>query len=149
MDFIKIRFGNDFLHGKSKFEKNIEEMFRSMSPIFALSEGPWKPLMDIYEAPDEIFILAEIAGVDKDDLELEISTKAVRIHGIRRSGAPPAEKATFRLAEIQYGPFERVLFLPSPIDTEQVTASYTNGFLKVRLTKLKFDRTRVIPIQSD
>jgi HSP20 family protein len=147
MDFIKIRFGNDFIHEKSKFEKNIEEMFRSMSPIFTLSEGPWKPLMDIYEAPEEIFILAEIAGVDKDDLELEINTKAVRIHGIR-TGAPPAAKARFRLAEIQYGPFERVLFLPAPIDTEKVTASYTNGFLKISLVKMRFDKTRVIPVQD-
>jgi len=148
MDFIKIRFGNDFLHEKSRFEKNIEEMFQSMSPIFTLSEGPWKPLMDIYEAPDEIVILAEIAGVSKEDLELEINTKAVRISGVRTC-MPRMENSRFRLAEIQHGPFERVLFLPSPVDTERVSASYSNGFLEIKLAKLKFDKTRTIPIQGE
>jgi HSP20 family protein len=147
MDFIKIRFGNDFVHEKSRFEKNIDEMFQSMSPIFTLSEGPWKPLMDIYEAPDEIYIFAEIAGAIKEDLELEINTKAIRISGVRVV-SPPVSNARFRLAEIQHGPFERVLFLPTPIDTERVSASYSNGFLEIKLAKLKFDKTRTIPIQE-
>ena len=148
MDFIKIRFGNDFFQEKSRFEKNIEEMFQSMNPVFTLSEGPWKPYMDIYEGPDEIFILAEIAGVSKEDLELEINTKAVRISGVRTC-LPKVENTRFRLAEIQHGPFERVLFLPTPIDTERVSASYSNGFLEIKLAKLKFDKTRTIPIQGE
>jgi HSP20 family protein len=147
MDFIKIRFGSDFVHEKSRFEKNIDEMFQSMSPIFTLSEGPWKPLMDIYEAPDEIYIFAEIAGAIKEDLELEINTKAIRISGVR-AVSPPVANARFRLAEIQHGPFERVLFLPTPIDTERVSASYSNGFLEIKLAKLKFDKTRTIQIKE-
>ena len=147
MEFIKIRFGKDFSHSGSKFDKTIEEMFHSLNPIFSLSERAWKPMMDIYEAPEEIFILAEIAGVKKEDLELEINSKAVKIHG-KRICAPPVENARFRLAEIQYGPFERVLFLPTPIDMERVSASYQNGFLQIRLAKLPRDVTQTIPIED-
>ena len=81
--------------------------------MFLSSERSWSPQMDIYETPEEIIVLAEIAGVDKDDLEVEINTKAVRISGCR-SELPRTGNATFRLAEIQYGPFERILFLPAP-----------------------------------
>ena len=145
MDYIKIRFTNDFDQLETKFEKSIEEMFRTINPMFKLTERRWKPQMDIYETPEEIIILAEIAGVNKEDLELEISSKAVKIFG-NRSEYFRIENATYRLAEIQYGKFERILYLPSPIDPEVVSASYTNGFLQVRLAKLALDRSHKVHI---
>ena len=145
MDYIKIRFTNDFDQLEAKFEKSIEDMFRTINPMFTLTERSWKPQMDIYETPEEIIILAEIAGVNKEDLELEISSKAVKIFG-NRSEYFRIENATYRLAEIQYGKFERILYLPSPIDTEVVSASYTNGFLQVRLAKLAPERPHTVHI---
>ncbi len=115
-----------------------------MNPIFTLSERIWKPQMDIYETPEEIIILAEVAGVNKDDLEIEINAKAVRIYG-KRSEMPLGEKGAYRLAEVQYGKFERILFLPAPIDTDKVTASFTDGLLNIRLAKLP-RKTRKVPI---
>ena len=149
MDYIKIRFGNDFDQLASKLDKTFEEMFRSrlMSPMFTSSERTWSPQMDIYETQDEIIIQAEIAGVDKENLEVEISSKAVRIYG-KRSEIPLIKNATYRLAEIQYGKFERILFLPTPIDTDIVTSSYSNGFLKIQLAKLPVDVTHKIPISD-
>ena len=145
MDYIKIRFISDFDQIDSDFEKTIDDMFRSISPMFTLAERRWKPQMDIYETPDEIVILAEIAGVNKEDLELEISTKAVKIYG-NRSESSRIDNATYRLAEIQYGKFERILYLPALIDPEVVSASYSNGFLQVRLAKLSLDKTHKIPV---
>jgi len=145
MDYIKIRFTDDFDHLGSQIEKTFEDMFRSISPVFSLAERKWKPQMDIYETPDEIIILAEIAGVNKEDLELEISSKAVRVYG-NRNEFPRIDNVTYRLAEIQYGTFERILYLPSPIDPEVVSASYSNGFLQVRLAKLLLDKKRKVPI---
>ena len=98
-----------------------------------------------YETPEEIIILAEIAGVNKEDLELEISSKAVKIFG-NRPEYFRIENSTYRLAEIQYGKFERILYLPSPIDPEVVSASYSNGFLQVRLAKLALDRSHKVHI---
>jgi HSP20 family protein len=147
MEYIKIRFLDDFGHLGSKFEKTIEDMFRSMSPAFMLAERSWKPPMDMNETPDEIIILAEVSGVDKDDLEVEISSKAVRIQGKRFARHCP-DNATYRLAEIQYGKFERVLFLPTPIDPEVVSAAYQNGLLEIRLAKQPADKSHTIPIQD-
>jgi HSP20 family protein len=120
-------------------------MFRTINPMFAVAERRWKPQMDIYETPEEIIILAEIAGVNKENLELEISSKAVKIFG-HRSEYPRIDNATYRLAEIQYGKFERILYLPAPIDPEVVSASYSNGFLQVRLAKLPTEKTHKIHI---
>jgi len=145
MDYIKIRFISDFDQLDPEFEKTIDDMFRPIRPMFMLSTRKWKPQMDIYETPDQILILAEIAGVKKEDLELEISNKAVRIYG-NRAEFPRGENTTYRLAEIQFGRFERILYLPSLIDPEVVSASYSNGFLQIRLAKLSLDKICKIDI---
>jgi HSP20 family protein len=139
MDYIKIRFGDEFDHCKLKSEKSIDDMFQSLNPMFRMEKSAWKPHVDIYETEEDIVIQVSMAGVDKEDMEIEISNKAIKITG-KRTGNTPREKATYRLAEIQYGAFERVLFLPCAIDTNKVTASYTNGFLHMDLAKLPADQ---------
>jgi len=145
MDVIKIRFADDFEDLDGRLEKSMEEMFRSVSPLFSLSERIWKPPMDMNETSDQIIITAEVAGVDKDDLEVEISSKAVRIRATRRASLCRPD-TTYRLAEIQYGRFERILFLPAPIDPEVVSASYANGMLEIRLAKQTLDKIRKISV---
>lgn len=148
MEYIKIKFGSNFETSNSGFEKSIHDIFRSINPIFSLRNRTWNPQMDIYETPEDIIIRAEIAGVDKENLEVEINNKAVRISG-KRSEISPMPNATYKLAEIQYGFFERMLFLPSPIDPEFVSASYLNGFLNIRLLKLPVGMVYKIPISDE
>lgn len=147
MDYIKIRFGQGTDALSSPFDQTVEGLFRPghLNPVFSSCERSWTPQMDIIETRDEIIVLAEISGVDKDNLEVEINHKAVRIFG-RRTQVPTSENMTYRLAEIQYGQFERILFLPSPIDPEVVSSSYSNGFLRLTLAKRPRSETHRIPI---
>ena len=150
MDYFKIRFGSDFDNIGSRIEKTIEGIFRArhINPMFASKEHAWIPQMDIYETGEQIIIRAEIAGVDKENLEVEISNKAIRIFGNRQE-VPRVTNATYRLAEIQYGKFERILYFPSPVDPEIVQSSYSNGFLEIRLAKKLADKSYKIPISDD
>ena len=148
MEYIKIRFGNEMDRLSSDFEKAFEDLFSPANPMFTLSERKWHPQMDIYETPDEVIIIAAIAGVDKDDLDVEINRKAVKIKG-RRKEIPKGPDATYRLAEIQYGAFERVLFLPAAIDPEVVSAAFSNGLLQIRLAKIPQDQVHKIPISDE
>jgi HSP20 family protein len=145
METIKICFADDIEASGTRLERSVEDMFRVLSPVFNLAERTWKPLMDMNETPEQIIIVAEVAGVDKEDLEVEISSRAVRIRATRnpRFCCPDA---TYRLAEIQYGKFERVLFLPAPIDPEVVSASYSDGMLEIRLAKPPMDRVHKITV---
>ena len=147
MEYIKIRLLDDFGQIGSNLEKPIEDLFRSVSTGFTLAERTWKPPMDMNETPEEVIIVAEVPGVDKDDLEVEISSKAVRIKG-NRYARHCSGNATYRLAELQYGSFERILFLPAPIDPEIVSAAYQNGLLEIRLAKQPPEKTHKIPIQD-
>lgn len=134
MKHIEIRFG-DHIERHAAKEKSLEELFQSVNPMFCLAKREWKPPMDIYETREEIVIHAEIAGVNKEDIVIEVSNKAVKMSGERKNHHPE-RTATYRLAEIQSGPFERVLYLPSIIDVEKVSARFSNGFLELVLGKL-------------
>jgi len=148
MEFFKIRFGDNFDELSSRFGKTLEDMLGSMGPSFMLSERTWRPPMDMYETPDQIVIMAEVGGVSGQDIEVEISSKAVRIQGQRMAPACGPEY-TYRLAEIQYGRVERILFLPSPIDPEKVSAAAKNGFLEIRLVKRPIDQAVKVPIADE
>ena len=148
MDYIKIKFGSDLNDLESKFEDSLDDMFRSLKPLFAISDRRWNPQMDIYETPEEIIIRAELSGVEKDHLGVEINSKAVRVYGQRREPTL-MENSTYRLAEIQYGRFERILFLPALIDTDVVSSSYIDGILELHLAKSAVEKTYKIPIQDE
>ena len=96
MDYIKIRFSQEFEKVQSKVESSIEDIFRSINPMFSLEERTWKPSVDIYETVDHIIIRAEVAGVDKDSLEVEISSRAVKIFGNRRELPRSSDRCTRR-----------------------------------------------------
>jgi len=133
MEQIEIRFGNH-IETPATEEKSFEDMFQSVNPMFCFSKRIWRPQMDIFETRNEIIIQAEIAGVSRENIIVELSDKAVKISGLRKSSQPDPT-ATYRLAEIQFGRFERVLYLPSVIVMEKVSASYANGFLELKLGK--------------
>ncbi len=134
MEYIKIRFGKNLGEMHGRLQRTIDEMFRRVNPMLVLPEQTWRPQMDIYETPQKIIIVGEIPGVVKEDLVVELDQNAVRISG-RKQEIPNIPGMRYHLAEIVYGSFERILLLPEPINPEKVTASYTNGLLKVTMAK--------------
>ena len=148
MEYIKIRFSNDLDDIESKLDKTIADMFHSMGPRFSFSKTTWKPQLDIFETADKIFVVAELAGVERDDLELEINSRAMRIFG-KRIAIPPAKNGRYRLAEIQYGRFERILYMRTPINTETVSARYKNGFLHVEMEKMQYPAKQKVSINIE
>lgn len=149
MDYIKIRFGDEFDRIGAHLERRLQDIFRPrpVNPMFACKDCSWVPQVDIYDTEKEVFIWAELAGVDKADLEVEVNSKAVRISGLRKELPKPTDGA-YRLAEIRYGKFERVLYLPSPVDTEVVSSHFADGFLAIRMPKLEMHKAHKIPISD-
>jgi HSP20 family protein len=147
MDYIKIKFKNDFDQQISKSGRVLEDMFRTIHPLFSMTERTLKPQIDVFETKKEIDVLAEIAGVDPQELEVEVSRKTIKIAGVRRQDLFH-RKGAFRLAEIQYGRFERAFILPALIDPDTVLATYADGMLHIRLIKIQKDRTYEVPISD-
>jgi len=147
MHTIKIRFAEDPGRLDSDLRRTVEEMFNLVNPRYNVCHRIWRPQMDIYEAPDEIILVIEIAGAKREDLHVEIGRKTVKLSG-RRGIRPLSEDARYRLVEIPSGYFERTLTLPAPINPDKVDATYVDGLLQIRMSKLPVESVRKIPVQN-
>jgi len=144
MSLIKIKFGNNV---EEEFQKAVDEVFRLVIPAFKHHECIWKPNIDVYESLDEIMILADLAGLNKEDLHIELGRRKIKIAGVRNT-IWVLEKGRYYLAEIPHGHFERNLILPTPVDAESAVASYADGILMVRINKLPASKTHRIHVKT-
>lgn len=98
------------------------------------AEKGWKPLTDVYETDDEIVIVMDIAGITTQDIKLSLIRKLLIIRGVRREQVGD-RKRHFHKMEIDFGPFERRIELPAPVNPERTKAKYLHGFLEIHLPK--------------
>ena len=145
MNFIKIKFGSNF---EEEFQKAVHEVFHLVSPVFRYYESVWRPSIDVYESVEEVIILADLAGLNKEELHIELDHRKIKIAGVRKAIAD-LKDARYRLAEIPRGYFERSIALPETVDAESAIASYADGALMIRVKKLAANKTRRIEIKTD
>ena len=85
MDYIKIKFGGQFDPFGSHIERTLQDIFRPrpVSPMFACKDCSWVPQMDMYESDEQVVIWADLAGVEKENLDKRCSLVMVdHLHGL-------------------------------------------------------------------
>lgn len=110
-------------------------------------EGCWSPAVDIYETEREVIIVAELAGVRRQDMKVVLDGELVRISG-RRAPTCRHPGARFHRLEISSGVFERTIRIGVPFESQGVEARCEDGLLKVRLPKGKPPAPHKIPVES-
>lgn len=110
------------------------------------TEKGWKPQTDMYETEDRIVVVIDIAGISTRDISLHVYKNELTIRGVRREKIGK-QKRHFHKMEIDFGPFERHLELPAPVDTDNVTTKYLNGFFQINLPKRDLYSTDRIEIE--
>ncbi len=99
----------------------------------ALSRGGlWTPEIDVLEREGHLVVRADLPGLSKDDLHVEVKDDALVIEGERRR-EQKEEGAGFYRSERSYGSFRRAIPLPEGVDPEQADARFENGVLEVSL----------------
>jgi HSP20 family protein len=94
----------------------------------------WVPAMDLVETEDHLVLRADLPGLEKDDVNVEVKDGVLTISGERR--AEHEEKSEgFHRVERAFGSFSRSLSLPDGIDAEKVAADFDKGVLEVRIPK--------------
>ena len=148
MNRIKIHYHLKDGSLEKQFRKAVEDIFIMNCPSCTLYQRTWRPPVDIFETAHEIVIIADLAGTKSDSIYIELGMRNLKICGtrqVRHTGVHPR----YHLAEISYGSFERTLMLPCPVDKESVHATYHEGLLKIRATKLSPERAHKITIRQD
>lgn len=103
--------------------------------MFSAPGQPFVPPTDVVEYSDRVVIRMEVPGVDRDELMIVQEDRFVIVQGKRKRPPHEREAQTYRLTEIQYGPFGRVFEFPDFLDLSQVRADYDEGFLTIRIPK--------------
>ena len=95
----------------------------------------WSPALNAYLCSDQIVLCVDLAGVEKDGLELKVEARRLVLRGRREAPEPRTDSPAVQILamEIDYGPFEREIGFPSDVETGRVRAEQQNGLLWVYL----------------
>jgi len=101
----------------------------------------WTPYVEVYETNNEFIVRAELPGLKKEDIALEVTEGALTISGERKEEIEKKEKGFYR-TERGYGSFLRTIALPEGVNIENATATVRNGVLEVKMPMAKLDTPR-------
>lgn len=126
-------------HHASEWERIQRAVEQSLMEPFG--EGPscagahqWIPSADVYETPERWVVKMEVAGINREDVEITLDDRTLIVRGYRPDPCRQGQ-CKFRQVEIDYGQFERRFVIPKSVVANRVTANYRNGFLVIELPK--------------
>ena len=101
--------------------------------------------VDIYEKNDSVYIDAELPGVEKENISVDVKGKLLTLAGERVTDEEVKEEQSYR-RERQYGKFTRSFSLPFEVTDDKVKATFKNGLLKLEIEKPTEQVTKKIDI---
>jgi len=122
--------------------------FRELWPDWARMEegmGFRAPRVDVIDRDDEMVVRAEVPGIQREELAVEMAGGKLTIRGERRH-EEKTERGNLLQSEIYQGAFSRTLTLPTGLDVEHAKADFRDGILEVHLPKLEKTERRKIEI---
>lgn len=103
------------------------------------------PSIDISETEDQFLISAELPGMNKEDININLENNRLSISG-ERTIEKEEQGKKFHRVETNYGSFERSFQLPDNVDEESISASYENGLLNISIKKSEQEVKKQIEI---
>jgi HSP20 family protein len=128
-------------HWEGEMERMFEDFFgRRLRPLWGERWWPAKtpeisiPAVDLYEEKDEIVAKVDLPGLEKEDIEVNISDHLLTVKGEKKREEETREADYYR-SERSYGSFTRTVDLPKEVQVDKAQASFKNGVLMVRIPK--------------
>jgi len=133
---------------------NFERMRRQMDELFDRGLAPqrrggFSPAVDVYyeSDPPRAVVRADLAGIDPNQVSLEVRGRELHLSGHRESDAPSDDRV-YQQMEIERGAFRRVIALGADVDADAADAAYEDGILTVELPLSRPSVPRSVPIRG-
>ena len=110
-----------------------------------LSLGTWRPMVDICDTENAIVVTAELPGVKKEDISIEVKDNILTIKGERSEDSEVKEENYYR-RERSFGSFQRSFSMPTEVSPESIKASFKDGVLKIEVPKPEEKKPKQISI---
>ena len=117
--------------------REMNDLRSQMNRLFEeveLEGRSWTPAVDVVENRAEIVLQADLPGLSKDEIAVELVGDTLRLSGERKR-QQVVEGEHFRRLECRYGSFSRAFQLQTEIDADGISATFENGVLTLRLPK--------------
>jgi len=138
------------------------DMDRVLEEFFGRRARPWwperwfrtdemevkPPIVDVFEEKDDIVVKAELPGMEKDNIDVNLTDHTLTIKGEKKKAEEIKEENYYR-SERSYGSFLRTLDLPKDVCAEKVKASFKNGILEVRMPKTEEAKAKEVKVKVE
>jgi len=131
-DIVESIFSNDFF---SRWDRQLPETHY--------------PDVDIIEEKDAFRIRADLPGMEKNDIKVEVENGVLSIRGEKKAEKMEKDKNHYYHFERSYGAFNRTFKLPENVMSEQVDAKYANGVLELTLKKSEIAKPKAIEVRVE
>jgi len=142
-------FGRNFGWGPfglmQELNEEMERAFRGVVPKTQLE--PWTPAVDVQQCNGDLVVTAELPGLKKEDVKVELTDDSIVIQGERKQEHKEDHEG-FHTWERSYGKFYRSIALPEGAKPDQAKAELTEGVLKVSVPVAAAKKTRQIPVEQ-
>jgi HSP20 family protein len=129
-----------------RFEQDMERFFANTWPEDR-GAGAWWPAMEVTEKDGKMLVRADLPGIDKNDVKVELTDGNITISGERKR-EHEEEKEGFHRSERSYGSFCRSISLPEGVNADQVQAQFKDGVLEVTVPIPRNQMAKTIPIEG-
>jgi HSP20 family protein len=110
-------------------------------------EKTWAPVVDILETEADLIVRAEIPGVKRDDIDVQVTSESLTIRGERKFDEQ--SKDSYLRIERAYGPFSRSFSIGVPVQADKVKAAYRDGVLEIVVPKAEEVKPTKIEIKTE
>jgi len=134
----------------SAFQRHVNHCFEdSFNTTERTSSEPsmsrWSPAVDIYDDEGTIVIKAELPGVDKKDITIDVKDRVLTLKGERSDETEVKEDSFYRRERVS-GTFQRAFTLPALINAENIKADFKDGVLKIDIPKPEEEKPKQVTI---
>ena len=115
-------------------DKMINNVFENDWNFPVRSKTNWSPAVDVKESDNSFTLTADIPGLTKKEVKVNITDGILSISGERKF-EDEKENGNYHYRERRYGSFSRTFNLPETVNDEDISASFKNGILSIELPK--------------
>ena len=125
----------------------MRRFFEELDRVGSGTEAGWSPALEVFERDGQLVVRAEVPGLDKDQVKVEVVDGQLVISGEKNRDTEERGEGFYR-SERSYGSFCRVVALPEGVDPEQAVATFNSGVLEITMPAPTHSQAKRIEIRD-
>ena len=146
MELVRWNPWHNMMTFRNRMNRMLDESFWPLSRSEEdLGLSSFHPAIDVYEEDDAYVVKAELPGIDKKDITLDLKDRVLTLKGERSHENEVKEDKYYR-RERSYGKFCRAFTLPAQVDPEKIKAEFKDGVLNISIPKPEENKPKQITV---